>query len=170
MPFSATFASPGASPLADQTRTLLKDGSVTAISIGFDIKASEPITPGRPRDGVVATKWVLYEVSVCAIPVDPAAVVTQRAHGLGAEIAALHRRWQRLAAQGRPLTAAERAAEAAALAPRPPIYAGDGPAWAAAMRDHLERDALRRSASRYARHDYPVRQAEARALARLAGL
>jgi HK97 family phage prohead protease len=164
LPFAASFATPGASPVADQTRKLLKDGSRSAISIGFDIKERVPIDPQDRRAGMVATKWVLYEISVVAIPVDPAAVVTQRAHGRGAMPMA------RPAAARVPLSAAVRAAQVAALTLRPPIYRGDAASFAAEMRGFLERDALRRSASRYGRDGFAVRQAEARALARLAGL
>jgi hypothetical protein len=78
-PFRATFPAPGASAFADEKRQLLKAGAINGVSLGFVIDASEPIDPRRPNGGRRATKWRGLEISLCAMPVDPKGVVTERA-------------------------------------------------------------------------------------------
>ena len=79
LPFRAEFLKPGASQLADQKRRELKVGGAPfSVSLGFLIDDAVPISPGRPRAGMRATKWTALELSLCAIPVDPKAVVTER--------------------------------------------------------------------------------------------
>jgi HK97 family phage prohead protease len=79
LPFKATFPPEGANELADQKRKLLKGGVLRGVSLGFTIDAWEPISPSRPSAGRRATKWTGLELSLCAIPVDAKAVVTERA-------------------------------------------------------------------------------------------
>ena len=73
------FAPAGVSPTADEVCGLTKAGVLRGVSIGFNILDGEPIDPARPRAGLRATSWELYECTICAIPVDTGAVVTARA-------------------------------------------------------------------------------------------
>jgi hypothetical protein len=77
--FVAAFASEGISLAADEKCGLLKDGVLNSISLGFQVDECEPIDPARPRNGVRATAWTVFEISLVGIAMDPAAVVTARA-------------------------------------------------------------------------------------------
>lgn len=90
LPFRATFPPPGASALADEKRNLVKSGIINSVSLGFGVDEAEPITPGRPRDGIRAVRWTVYELSLVSVPADPKAVITarQRRPGNGAPAAA----------------------------------------------------------------------------------
>ena len=48
------FCSPGVSATADEARSLLKDGALNGISLGFAVKESERLGKS-PRDGIRAT-------------------------------------------------------------------------------------------------------------------
>src|SRR4051794_13875238 len=72
------FASPGVSQVADEARRLLKDGVLRGLSISVSIHKSEPMST-LSRKGRRATEWTAMEVSVCSVPLDAGAVVTQRA-------------------------------------------------------------------------------------------
>jgi HK97 family phage major capsid protein/HK97 family phage prohead protease len=76
------FASPGVSPTADRVRGLVKDGVITAMSIGFDpdYRTAKPVDPAEPRSGKVFSRWTLLEASFVAVPSDTGAIVTQRSH------------------------------------------------------------------------------------------
>nr|WP_294549950.1 HK97 family phage prohead protease [uncultured Rhodopila sp.] len=73
------FAPVGVSPTADEVCGLVKADILRGISIGFDILDGDPIEPNRPRAGIRATRWELYECTVCSVPVDTGATVTARA-------------------------------------------------------------------------------------------
>jgi HK97 family phage prohead protease len=253
---SAEWAPEGVSAVADETRNLARAGVLNAISIGFDIKDSEPLKPSGGR-GLRIKKSELLELSIVACGADPLAVITQRAyrsnamnkhllrleelvdtaarvhHDLGRAIdrgddlavdrhhlrlgrclrdaqkcirnihqqAALddlqanqlaqnsdgmgpgtsgggrsagfeyrqrQRRLLELSPGAQPSSAAERAAEVAALLPRAPMYGGGSVVhWAGAMRQYLQDDALYR-ATRVSR-GHPLRRTERQIeLARLA--
>ena len=74
------FAAPGISQTADEVRGLVKDGIVSAASVGFDFNSAdaEPLDPKNPRGGRRVNKWVLYECSFVAVPADDGALVTAR--------------------------------------------------------------------------------------------
>ncbi|HWS69489.1 MAG TPA: hypothetical protein VN325_42530 [Steroidobacteraceae bacterium] len=58
--------------------------------MSFSIDAWEPLVPGR-NAGRRATKWTALELSLCAVPVDPKAIVTERARrALGGLQGAMH--------------------------------------------------------------------------------
>ncbi len=68
------FASPGISPLADETRGLLRDGVLNAVSLGFSVDERQP----APEGGWLATRWRALELSLVSVPMDTSALVTQR--------------------------------------------------------------------------------------------
>lgn len=69
------WTSPGVSKNADQRWRELQDGVLRWFSIGFLVDERERLAGGGWR----ATKWTLIEVSTTSVPVDSAAVVTERA-------------------------------------------------------------------------------------------
>jgi HK97 family phage prohead protease len=76
--FGASFASPGVSRHADEACGLLKESILTNISLGFNVDKAEPINPQRRADGMLATKWTAYEISLVAVGMDVGASVTER--------------------------------------------------------------------------------------------
>jgi HK97 family phage prohead protease len=101
------FAKSGISPMADQVYGLIKDGVISALSVGY-----EPKSPPGPKDknGFRTVKdWELLELSFVSIPADPGAVVLERAH------------WRRREHLGPPVPLADlghRLNDVEALAPR----------------------------------------------------
>jgi HK97 family phage prohead protease len=81
------FAEPGISPIADQTKALLKAGILKGLSIGFDVDltAAEPIDKAKPRGGMRFNKTTLYEISIVAVPASVGALVTARSAASRAE-------------------------------------------------------------------------------------
>jgi HK97 family phage prohead protease len=81
------FAEPGISPIADQTRALLKAAILKGLSIGFDVDptAAEPIDKAKPRGGMRFKKTTLLEISIVAVPASPGALVTARSAASRAE-------------------------------------------------------------------------------------
>lgn len=77
------FAPLGISEEADKYRGLVKAGVVRAVSVGFDPIEGKPIDPRKPKGGQRFTQWELWELSFCSVPVDPGALVTARAEGVG---------------------------------------------------------------------------------------
>ena len=71
------FAPAGASRKADEACALMKAGIVNTLSVGFEPTETEPIRGG----GYKIIKWTLLEISVCSIPANPEAVVTQKFYG-----------------------------------------------------------------------------------------
>jgi len=69
------FAPEGVSPLADKICALLKNGFVNAISIGGIPRKGEPIKGGG---GFRITQFELCEMSLCGVPANPEALVTER--------------------------------------------------------------------------------------------
>lgn len=77
--FRARFPGPGISPLADETRGLLKDKFLNSTSLGFVVDEAEPLMSEGRRIGVRATRWRAIEISLVACPLDIGATVTARA-------------------------------------------------------------------------------------------
>lgn len=77
-----TFAPAGVSSTADEVRGLVKNGVVTAMSIGFDVLDADPLDPKKPRGGMRITRSELLECSFVSVPADPGATVTARAFGM----------------------------------------------------------------------------------------
>lgn len=77
MPFKAKFLDAGASQLADKLCRELKGGAPYGVSVGFEIDDWKPL--GNGKKGRLATKWTLLELSLCSVPVDPKAIITERA-------------------------------------------------------------------------------------------
>lgn len=73
------FAPAGISHKADEIRGLVKSGIICTMSVGMDPLEMEPLDPAKPRGGQRMTKWELLECSFCSVPVDPGAMVTNRA-------------------------------------------------------------------------------------------
>jgi hypothetical protein len=104
VPFRAQFLAAGASEVADKRCRELKGGAPYGASLSFSIDAWEPLVPGR-NAGRRATKWTALELSLCAVPVDPKAIVTERARralgGLKGAMAACDRALDEHRAAGR---------------------------------------------------------------------
>lgn len=77
----AVFAPAGIDPTADRICGLVKAGVIRAVSVGIDPIEAEPLDPMRPKGGKLVRKWELLEYSFCSIPVDAAALVTERSVG-----------------------------------------------------------------------------------------
>jgi HK97 family phage prohead protease len=73
------FAPEFASALADQCYSLVRAGVINACSIGFDVRASQPIDKAKPRGGQLITRCELIECSFVSCPADPDALVVERA-------------------------------------------------------------------------------------------
>ncbi len=72
------FAPVGISHKADEVCGLVKAGIINGVSVGFDPLATEPMDPAKPRGPQRYLRWLLLEVSLCAIPCNPNALVTER--------------------------------------------------------------------------------------------
>ena len=73
------FAPVGSSDIADETRLLCKAGVLRGISAGIEPITVEPLDPKRgPFAGLRVLKAELLEISLCAIPADSNALITQR--------------------------------------------------------------------------------------------
>jgi len=89
LPFTATFANAGVSAHIDEKCALLKDGILKSISLGFMIDESERRDTGS-RPGIRALRWTALEISLVAVPLDSAAVVTSRARRSGRVLSQAH--------------------------------------------------------------------------------
>jgi HK97 family phage prohead protease len=78
------FPEVGTSDASDQCLALIKAGVLRGLSIGFNPVETEPLYPSRPYDGLLIKTCELLEISVCAVPVDAGARITERS--LPAEI------------------------------------------------------------------------------------
>ncbi len=63
-----TLAPPGVSQKADEVWGLIKSGILKSTSIGFDPVDVEPMDPSRTRGPLRYKRWILCEISICAIP------------------------------------------------------------------------------------------------------
>ena len=79
-----TFPPEGASPKADEIRSLVKAGIITGVSAGIIPIEVEPLDPRNPRGGRRIVRSELLEFSIVAVPADAAAGVTARSAGLHA--------------------------------------------------------------------------------------
>jgi hypothetical protein len=80
LPFRAKFMRAGANPFADQKCLDLKGGAGYGVSLAFKVDEQVLFDPSRgKKGGYRATKWTALELSLCSMPVDPAAVITERA-------------------------------------------------------------------------------------------
>jgi HK97 family phage prohead protease len=68
----------GTSNLADMACGLVKAGTVSAVSIGFEPIDTEPLDPKRPHRGLRIMACDLLEVSLVSVPADTGAVITER--------------------------------------------------------------------------------------------
>jgi HK97 family phage prohead protease len=87
---SAEFPPAGTSELADEICGLVKQGIVSAVSVGFDVLESEPLDPKQPRGGQYITRSELLEISLVSVPADTGAMITERAYRRGGMISAVH--------------------------------------------------------------------------------
>lgn len=76
-----TFAPPGVSAVADETRGLVKAKIMTGVSACIIPLESELIDPARPWKGRRITRSILVEFSFCASPSDAGSRVTARSTG-----------------------------------------------------------------------------------------
>jgi HK97 family phage prohead protease len=83
-----TFAPEGISETADRICGLSKASVVNGLSIGFDVDETEPVDPNRPQAGRRATRWTLFEISLCSVPADGGALITARSAGMGRALSA----------------------------------------------------------------------------------
>jgi hypothetical protein len=70
------FPPEGTTQKSDEYLRLMKTGVIDTVSIGFIPHKSEPLG----RGGLRITDWSLLEISAVAIPANPSAIVTARAH------------------------------------------------------------------------------------------
>lgn len=82
---------------AQEIYQLVRDGAISAVSVGFDSLQSAP----RKDGGRTYEKWRLLEISLVSVPANPSARITSKS-----------------GTSARELSRAERLAEIAALAPR----------------------------------------------------
>lgn len=68
-----TFPPEGVSATADEVCGLVKNGVISAVSVGFEILKTDPVDRRR------AVQWELFECSFVSVPGDPGAVVLARA-------------------------------------------------------------------------------------------
>lgn len=159
-----TFPPEGTSADSDEALRLVKSGVLSAVSPGFIIRESKPIRGG----GVTISKWELCEISICSVPANPDAIITQRSIDEASE--ARRREIQVLRLKHPPEIApvavkTTRAAyvsdaelnrmgeEIAALRDAGRGNPARGPAaFAAQKAKEIERDALSRASSAYAAH------------------
>ena len=72
-------AEPGTSPLVDETRRLIEQRILKAVSVGFQPMELEPRDKDRPWIGKDIMKASLMEVSVVAVPANPNAITLAKA-------------------------------------------------------------------------------------------
>ena len=72
-------AEPGTSPLVDETRRLMQQGILKAVSVGFQALEYEPRKKDQPWKGRDIMKASLMEVSVVAVPANPNAIALAKA-------------------------------------------------------------------------------------------
>jgi HK97 family phage prohead protease len=75
-----TFPPPGTSAVADEICGLIKSGTLSGWSVGFNPIETVPMSAADPRGPKRYTKWELYEVSAVAVPCNPGAVVVERSY------------------------------------------------------------------------------------------
>src|SRR5882672_4732458 len=64
----------GVSAVADQARSMIAEGALNCISVGFDPLEDEPIEGAGKR----YLKWRLHEISTVTLPANPGAIITVR--------------------------------------------------------------------------------------------
>jgi HK97 family phage prohead protease len=74
------FATANISPLADETHDLVRDGVISAVSIGFEPLEQEPINPRDRSAGTRIKRATLLECSFVGVPADPQALVIERSY------------------------------------------------------------------------------------------
>jgi HK97 family phage prohead protease len=75
---------------ADQVRLLVDTGFLKGVSVGFDPKAWQWRTTTSGDQGRKFTKWELLEISLCPVPTNPMALVSE-AKSMGYRVGAIER-------------------------------------------------------------------------------
>lgn len=82
-------AARGTSPRIDELISLIQQGILRAVSVGFRPMESEPIDPKKPYEGTRYLKQELLECSVVSVPANPAALQLARSIGISPETMSL---------------------------------------------------------------------------------
>lgn len=82
-------AQKGTSARIDELISLVEQGILRAVSVGFDPLESEPIDPKRPYDGRRYTKQELLESSLVSVPANPAALQLAKSMNISNETLSL---------------------------------------------------------------------------------
>lgn len=80
------FAAKGTSARIDELASLVEQGILRAVSVGFRPIKSEPLDPERPYGPQRYTKQELLETSLVSVPANPAALAFAKSLNLSAEI------------------------------------------------------------------------------------
>lgn len=82
-------AEPGTSQRIDELRSLVEQGVLRAVSVGFSPIKAEPINPDRPYAGTRYLKQELLETSLVSVPANPAALAVVKALKISDDTATL---------------------------------------------------------------------------------
>lgn len=83
------FAAEGTSPRIDELRSLVMQGVLRAVSVGFRPLEDEAIDEKNPYSGRRYTKQELLECSLVSVPANPAALAKAAALGISADVITL---------------------------------------------------------------------------------